>query len=164
MKKRDYKELKRIFTKDKETLSDWIVMLENVDANNVEAIQTKHVRGFIQDVLKKQVDCAEELKDYIINRAGEELIKKYRTLGTDENLDHLAGIANHSPHVSSRLKDKPVTSEDTRNTVSPLAPSIKGCGKKKVFYSNIEHKWISCGEFLNSGKLVLCHACSGDGE
>jgi len=35
----------------------------------------------------------------------------------------------------------------------------EGCGKEQTFYSEIEHKWIKCGEKLNSGKLILCEEC-----
>lgn len=40
-----------------------------------------------------------------------------------------------------------------------FASGHKGCGKNKTFYSEIEHKWINCGELLNSGKLILCEDC-----
>lgn len=35
----------------------------------------------------------------------------------------------------------------------------KGCGKERLFYSEVEHKWFNCGDILNSDKIVLCHIC-----
>ena len=36
---------------------------------------------------------------------------------------------------------------------------LKGCGIRNGYYSQIEHKWITCGGLLNSGKRVYCPEC-----
>ncbi|MCK5625029.1 hypothetical protein KAI04_04255 [Candidatus Pacearchaeota archaeon] len=63
-----------------------------------------------------------------------------------ERINSIMGDFNHSPHVSSRLKGKPVTSEDIP----------KGCGKSIIHeYRDNER----CGE-LFWGKIILCSKCS----
>ena len=144
--------------KDKETLSDKECIMDTC----FRVYKRLDVRGFIQWVLDEisafgkfeRINGAKTngLKYRIKKRAGEELINPTTESPNFRGLPDTT-LSNHIP----QFKGSPIgqNSEDTRNTVSPSAPSIKGCGKE---FDNTKLKmFMTCGQHGE-----LCPACSGE--
>ena len=117
----------------KETLSDSFYNMEKLDCFNPKSV-TNRVRGFIQkyvqvfgDTCNMRNNTEDKIREAIIyaieqfkQEAGEELISvPQKSVQKNEDTRNTASPSapstSHSPHVSSRLKGRPVTSEDTND-------------------------------------------------
>ena len=147
--------------KMKKTLSDKRKELEQrivngeIDIRSVFVLIEKQDREFISDLedfigncrFKISPKSLKELYDFIEKRAGDTLS------GTNKgpDVEKVEKLVDEVKEISKRI-NKTLT-EDTRNTVSPLAPSIKGCGKL-LYISDGGRDLHFCD------KYELCPVCS----